>query len=195
MQKENNIDQTQPILGVSVQMILKEQASVVRSFSLAALEEIETPIKEAASIFLTGAGRSGFMVKAAAMRLVHLGYSVHVVGETTTPAITENDLLISVSGSGTTTSIVKAAEIANKIGAVVVAFTTNKDSKLSTLANHLVIIPAAGKQEHDNNLSYQYAGSLFEQSFLIIFDAFIHFLWKQSNESAEEVYVRHANIE
>jgi 6-phospho-3-hexuloisomerase len=44
----------------------------------------------------------------AAMRFMHLGYTVFI-GETNTPAILEGDLLVA-SGSGTTSSVVSSAE-------------------------------------------------------------------------------------
>ena len=54
-------------------------------------------------------------------------------------------LLISASGSGTTATIVRAAEKAILAGAEVVALTTNLSSSLAKLANHVVLIPAAEK--------------------------------------------------
>ncbi|MGS0523866.1 SIS domain-containing protein [Zobellia nedashkovskayae] len=86
------------------------------------------------------------MMKAAAMRFMHLGYKVHVVGETTSPAIRKGDVLIAGSGSGTTGGIVGAAKTAKIVGAKVVCFTTNMDSPLALLANYSVKIPAAQKQ-------------------------------------------------
>jgi 6-phospho-3-hexuloisomerase len=44
----------------------------------------------------------------AAMRFMHLGYTVFIVE--TTPAILEGDLLLVASGSGTTSSVVSSAE-------------------------------------------------------------------------------------
>jgi 6-phospho-3-hexuloisomerase len=49
-------------------------------------------------------------IKMAAMRFMHLGYTVFIVGETNTPAILEGDLLLVASGSGTTSSVVSSAE-------------------------------------------------------------------------------------
>ncbi len=43
-------------------------------------------------IFLMGAGRSGFEARAFAMRLMHLGFDVHVVGDVTAPTPTSEDL-------------------------------------------------------------------------------------------------------
>ncbi|MGZ4892148.1 MAG: SIS domain-containing protein, partial [Halobacteriota archaeon] len=53
-------------------------------------------------LFVMGAGRSGLVVKGFAMRLMHLGFNVYVVGETVTPAVETDDLLIVISGSGET---------------------------------------------------------------------------------------------
>lgn len=62
------------------------------------------------NVSFVGAGRTGLALKMTAMRFMHLGFKVHVVGETTTPAILENDLLIVGSGSGTTSTLVLATE-------------------------------------------------------------------------------------
>ena len=50
-------------------------------------------IHDARRVFVTGAGRSGLVARAFANRLMHLGMSVHVVGEVTTPAIERGDAL------------------------------------------------------------------------------------------------------
>ena len=44
-------------------------------------------IEKAQNIFVYGTGRSGLMLKAFAMRLMQMNYSVYVIGETITPAI------------------------------------------------------------------------------------------------------------
>ena len=54
---------------------------------------IEKIIK-AKRVFTAGAGRSGLMVKAFAMRLMHIGITSYVLGETVTPSIEKSDLLI-----------------------------------------------------------------------------------------------------
>ncbi|MDD4570327.1 MAG: SIS domain-containing protein, partial [Tepidanaerobacteraceae bacterium] len=62
-------------------------------------------IINANKIFVAGQGRSGFAVKSFAMRLMHIGYDVYVVGETVTPNIEKGDLLIIGSGSGETATL------------------------------------------------------------------------------------------
>ncbi|MBT30060.1 MAG: 6-phospho-3-hexuloisomerase [Thalassobius sp.] len=179
----------------AIEMILDEHKQLFKSLSFERISAIVPTLNDAKNIFLIGAGRTGFMIKAAAMRLMHLGYTVYVVGETTTPAIGKGDLLIAASGSGTTSTIVKAAETAHKNEASIICFTTNSKSPLAELANHTITIPAAGKQELKEAVSAQYAGSLFEQSFLLLFDALIQYLWKKDGSTAGELWKRHANME
>ncbi|WP_242453902.1 6-phospho-3-hexuloisomerase [Mycolicibacterium sp. P9-64] len=146
-------------------------------------------------VFVAGAGRSGLVLRMAAMRLMHLGLSVHVAGDTTTPAISSGDLLLVASGSGTTSGVVKAAETAKKSGAHIAAFTTNADSPLAALADAVVIIPAAQKTDHGSSVSRQYAGSLFEQVLFLATEAVFQSLWDLTDVEAEELWLRHANLE
>jgi 3-hexulose-6-phosphate synthase/6-phospho-3-hexuloisomerase len=81
-------------------------------------------LEQAKKVYIYGAGRSGLVAKAFAMRLMHLGIAVHVVGEITTPAIEAEDIFITISGSGETTSVVNSAKIAKNVGATVVAITS-----------------------------------------------------------------------
>ena len=134
-------------------------------------------------------------MRAAAMRLMHLGLQVYIVGDTTTPAINQEDLLIAASGSGTTSGIVRAAEKAVSIGAKLVTLTADPNAALAKLADHVVYIPAAGKEEHGSGKSAQYAGSLFEQFLMLLLDAVFQSLWKLDGTPAAALYQRHANLE
>jgi len=81
-----------------------------------------------------GAGRSGLAAKAFAMRLMHLGFNVYVVGETTTPAVGPEDLVIGVSGFRETPSIANLGGIAKKIGSKLAL--DKPPIKISTLGKH-----------------------------------------------------------
>ena len=50
--------------------------------------------------FLCGQGRSGLVAQMAAMRLMHVGFTAHVVGEATAPAVVRGDGLIAISATG-----------------------------------------------------------------------------------------------
>lgn len=176
-------------------MILEENQKLAGQIDFGQVADMVPFIQNAERIFIVGAGRTGLALKAAAMRLMHLGFTVFVVGETTTPAIRKNDLLIAGSGSGTTGSIVKAAEKAVSANAKVISISTNLDSPLAKLSSHVAILPAAQKEDHGGSISKQYAGSLFEQSVLLLTDALIQTLWKLDGTPAEELWKRHANLE
>jgi 6-phospho-3-hexuloisomerase len=176
-------------------MILGELEFALAQVSEAQVADAIEALLAAPRILVTGAGRSGLAVKMIAMRLMHLGLLVHVVGETTTPAIAAGDLLLVASGSGTTAGAVRAAETAKKVGAEILVLTTAPASRLGELASWIVEIPAATKQDHGGEISRQYAGTLFEQAVLLTMDAAFQRMWQRSAASAEQLYTRHANLE
>ena len=75
----------------SINAILKNIENAVDYLEEDVIEDFENEILKAENIFVTGAGRSGLAAKAFAMRLMHLGLSAYVVGETISPAIHKND--------------------------------------------------------------------------------------------------------
>ena len=159
------------------------------------LDDLAETLTRARRIFVLGAGRSGIALQMTAMRLTHLGLTVHVVGDVTTPAIGPGDVLLTASGSGTTASIVRGADAAVKAGANVTVITTAEASPLAALATAVVIVPAAGKLDRSGTVSEQYAGSLFEQTVMLLGDALFHSLWLRSGQSADELWPRHSNLE
>lgn len=192
---ELNAEQLNQDLRHSLQVIIQENQRLAAQVDLIPVAALIPLIQHAERVYVVGAGRTGLALKAAAMRLMHLGLTVFVVGETTTPAIQVGDLLLAGSGSGTTSTIVKAAEKAKAAGAQVVAISTTTDSPLATLATQVVVLPAAQKQDHGGTISQQYAGSLFEQSVLLLTDAIFQTLWALDGTPAEELWKRHANLE
>jgi 6-phospho-3-hexuloisomerase len=160
-----------------------------------ALAVVVDLVAAAPRVFVLGAGRSGLALQMTAMRLMHLGVEVHVVGEVTTPAITEHDLLVTASGSGTTVGILRAAQTAIDVGAQVAAITTAADSPLAQLATATIVVPAAAKLDRSETVSAQYSGSLFEQVVVLLGDALFDALWQRSGSTADELWPRHANLE
>ncbi len=194
---EESLDNQQLVWGLqlNLELILNENLKLAKKMDMESLIPLIDYIQQSKRIFMISAGRSGFAMRSAAMRLMHLGLQVYVVGDTTTPAIAKGDLLIAASGSGTTSGIVRAAEKAIAVGANLVALTADTDAALAKLASHVVYIPAAGKEEHGSGKSEQYAGSLFEQFLLLLMDTVFQSLWKLDGTPAEELYKRHANLE
>jgi 6-phospho-3-hexuloisomerase len=160
-----------------------------------ALELAAETLRSARRVFTLGAGRSGIALNMTAMRLMHLGLTVHAVREATAPAIEAGDALLVASGSGTTEGIVRAARTAREVGASTVAITTDASSVIAELSDATIVVPAARKLDRDSAASIQYAGSLFEQSVVIVGDALFHALWKASGQTADDLWPRHSNLE
>ena len=175
--------------------ILAEHQQLANSLNYDSVEQLVLHIKQAKRLFFVGAGRTGLALKMAAMRFMHLGYHVYIVGETTTPAILQDDLLIVGSGSGTTSTLVTAAQKAKSQQAKVAVLTAAPHSTLATIADQCVVIPAAIKTDFGVSVSNQYAGSLFEQSILLLFDSIFMSLWQESGLSKEDLWPKHANLE
>jgi 6-phospho-3-hexuloisomerase len=182
-------------VSASLTAIASEVDAAVAAVVDSDLEPFAAALREADRVFVHGAGRSGLGLQMTAMRLMHLGLTVHVVGEVTTPAIREGDVLLTASGSGTTTGIVRAAEAAKEVGAKVAAITTASDSPLGDLADVVILVPAAAKLDRSGTASAQYAGGLFEQIVVLLGDAVFDALWKQSGLSADDLWPRHSNLE
>lgn len=191
-----------PSVAESLDLIRRELDTLVER-AVADASDTETDpfasvadlLADADRVFVVGAGRSGLALRMTAMRLMHLGLEVHVVGDVTTPAIAAGDVLLTASGSGTTGAIVRAAESAAEAGARIAAITTAADSPLADLATAVVVVPAADKLDRSGTASAQYAGGLFEQLVVVLGDALFHTLWKRSGASADDLWPRHANLE
>ncbi|WP_066904757.1 6-phospho-3-hexuloisomerase [Millisia brevis] len=184
-----------PHVRSHTELVLDEITRTVLAVRPDDLAAAADAIEGARRVFVLGLGRSGIALRALGMRLMHLGIEVHIVGETTTPALGDRDVLVLASGSGTTASIVRAATTAAAVGASTVVFTTDPTSPAARDARVVVVVPAAAKTDLASAASQQYAGSLFEQSVLVLGDALFHTLWRRTGAPAEELWARHANLE
>ncbi|MEM2128672.1 MAG: 6-phospho-3-hexuloisomerase [Candidatus Methanomethylicaceae archaeon] len=156
-------------------------------------------------ILIVGAGRSGLAGRAFAMRLMHLGFNVYVFGDVITPAVGEGDIVIAISGSGTTKIIVTAATAAKEVRAKVIAITSHKDSPLAKLADHVIAIPGRTKLATESDYTIRQIlgeheplaplGTLFEITLNIFLDSLIAELMYRLGKTEQDLKKRHATIE
>ncbi|KON29789.1 hypothetical protein AC482_05585 [miscellaneous Crenarchaeota group-15 archaeon DG-45] len=156
-------------------------------------------------VLVVGAGRSGLVGKAFAMRLMHLGFDVYVMGETITPSVGEGDLVLIISGSGSTALPVTVAGMAKRLGARVLAVTSHPDSPLGKAADHLVLIPGRERRAREEEYSSRQMlgeheplapmGTLFEDACMVFLDSVIAELMARLGTSEEEMRRKHAAIE
>lgn len=180
-----------------IRAIASELTSVIESVDEQQFEEVIRCIAEAPRIFVKGVGRSGFMMEAFSMRLMHLGFNVHVIGSPTTPSAQEGDLLIIGTGSGETGSLITYTKKAKKIGLKMIALTSFPDSTLGKMADAILQIssPTPKSTKTSKVASIQPMGTLFEQSLLICLDMLILELMDSRSFDANQMFGNHANLE
>ena len=178
-------------------VVLNELHHTLSRIDIQKANEFVELVDQAQEVFCAGAGRSGFQVKGFAMRLMHMGISSYVVGETCTPNIRENGLLVICSGSGETKSLVNHANKAKEVGAKIALITINPESTVAKLADVVVEIsaPSPKSAKQGDIKSIQPMGSLFEQSEGIFMDISIMMLMEKRNLDSDTMFGRHANME
>lgn len=160
---------------------------------------------EERKILVVGSGRSGLVGKAFAMRLMHLGFNIYVMGETITPAIGDDDLVLVISGSGSTTLPLTVAEKAKSIGARVIAVTSHPTSPLGVVADLVVNLPGRevtaredeyhSRQILGNHEPLSPMGTMFEDSCMVFLDSIIAELIVRVGMSEDAMKSKHATIE
>lgn len=169
-------------------IILKELKMIQNNLSGPQLDSVASLLENKKRIFFSGMGRSGNMVKALAIRFMHLGYEAYVAGDASTPSIQEGDVLIAVSSSGKTKVTMNHIEVANKQKADVIMISSRKEAPENV--SEYICIPAKTIVS-----SMQHAGSLFEQSVLIVGDAICLYLQNKISVTTETMNQRHANLQ
>ena len=187
--------------------ILKELEKAVSGIDRADTEAMEEALLRARRVFCDGLGRSGLCCKGFAMRLMHMGLTSYVVGETITPAIGEGDLIVAFSGSGNTKTIGDIAETAKSLGVKVALISSNPDSRIGKIADYIIKIETQRdpvtcdaheyeiRQMLGEHRSFAPLGTIFETTSLIFGDAVISTLMDMTKTEESDLKRRHTNIE
>jgi len=162
-------------------------------------------------VYVAGAGRSGLVAKAFAMRLMHIGVESYAIGETITPALSSGDTLVAFSGSGETNSIYDVCETAKELGGRLCLITAAPTSRISRLADAIIVLEGSSSPRTDlpsqyevrqitgqyRSVSASFApfGTLFETAALIFSDAVISALIEARHCTLDEVRERLANVQ
>jgi len=196
-------------LKAAADEILAGAEKAIKELDLNQVEKMIEMILEAKDrkIFVVGMGRSGFVGRAFALRLMNLGFNVYFLGETITPAAGKDDLVIAISGTGMTKLVLSAAAAAKEIGTKVVAITSYKDSALGQNADQIVLIKGRTKMgwpREEDYLARQILGereplsplgSIFENNCMVFLDGLIVELMYRMKKNENDLKIRHATIE
>jgi len=197
------------LLKAAAKEILEGARKAIKDLNLEQVEKMIQMILDAKDkkIFVIGMGRSGFVGRAFALRLMNLGFNVYFIGETITPAASKGDLLIAVSGTGSTRMILTASLAAKEIGARVLAVTSYPESPLGRIADHVVVVSGRTKKGWPRQEDYLVRqllgereplsplGSIFENNCMIFFDSLIVELMGRMGKTENELRKLHATIE
>ncbi|WP_066186516.1 MULTISPECIES: 6-phospho-3-hexuloisomerase [Gracilibacillus] len=176
--------------------ILQELAPTADLINDEEAEQLVQQILTSKKIFVAGAGRSGLMMKTFAMRLMQMGFEAYVVGETVTPNLEKGDLFILGSGSGETKGLVSMVQKAKSLEGIVALVTISPASTIGQMADITVSLPGSTKDKSDNeSTSIQPMGAMFEQTLLLLFDAFILRLMEKQEMKGSAMFTKHANLE
>lgn len=173
-------------------LILDKITSILEGTDSGHEEKLVQLLDGASRIFLAGAGRSGLITKFFAMRLVHSGYDVSLVGEVVTPSIKSGDLLLIISGSGETKQLAAFADKAKAIGAKIVLISAKSGSTIGEMSEAVLNI---GTPDMYTSVKGMPMGTVFELSTLIFLESLVSHLIHEKGIPEEEMQARHANLE
>jgi 6-phospho 3-hexuloisomerase len=131
---------------------------------------------------------------------MHLDFTVYVIGEIVTPAVESDDLVIALSGSGETSPIVEMSTIIKEKGTKLAVVTSNKDSRLGSLAD--ITVRISGRPNIDSvsflerqltgiSISFAPLGTIFEINVMILMDSVIAGLMLATGKSEADMKQKH----
>jgi len=194
------------LMKTAINAILKNIESASDNLEEDVITDFMEILTSSKNVFVIGAGRSGLVAKAFAMRLVHLGISAYVVGETISPAIYKEDCILAISGSGETNTIVSAVKIAKNRGSKALSLTSYPESSLGKISDVVMLVKGRTKIDVDdedymkrqiegNYASLTPLGTAFELTSLIFLDGLISELMYKMGKTEYDLKYRHTVFE
>ena len=186
-------------------MLMKRTFDEIMNHSKSSFDELDKEIYEkfietivnSENIFVLGAGRSGLVAKSFAMRLMHLGKKVCVLGENT-PIIDRKikNVLIAISGSGKTDAVNEIVNQFSKNNFKIISLTSNNKSQLANLSEISINLKNYDKSENEKEDYYPMPlGTSFELATLLILESMIPDLMKRLKVTEEDMKKRHVPFE
>jgi len=193
------------MIHTTMEKLAQKIAEQCRAIDRKSIDQFIDAIMNADRIFISGAGRSGLVARAFGMRLMHLGFTVYIIGEVITPAVNKGDLLVIVSGSGQTLSSLTTAEVAKEKGVQIATITSYPDSDIGKISDLVIQIKGRAIEEAQRDYTTRQLigdhepltplGTLFELTTMLFLDSIVDELMRRYQKSEEELKKLHADIE
>jgi len=149
--------------------------------------------------FLLASGRSAFILQCFATRLVHLGADVYMVTNLASiPALTEDDILIILSGSGTTSIVVSL--LSNYVNSVkpygIIVITSHPSSIIGRMGDITIKLKGRTKQDRPDPMDDQAIltpeGTNFEIAAFVYLDSIIAELAVKMGRTNADLLKKHS---
>ncbi len=150
-------------------------------------------------IFLLASGRSAFILQCFATRLVHLGSEVYMVTNLgSIPALSSDDILIVLSGSGTTSIVVSLLK--NYVNTVkpygIISITSHPETIIGRIGDVTIKLKGRTKRDkvdlHDDTAILTPEGTMFEIAAFVYLDAIIAELAIKMGRTNEDMLKKHS---
>lgn len=174
---------------------LAELEQVLSAVLPATVDTLCDELEGARRIVLYGVGREGLMMRALAMRLMHLGLDAHVAGDMSTPPVGHDDVLVVSAGPGEFSTVLALQEVARNAGARCVVVTAQAGGRAARRADTVIHLPARTMADDRARPGFLPMGSAFEAAELVFFDLVALRFRDRSGQSAEQMRSRHTNLE
>jgi 6-phospho 3-hexuloisomerase len=168
--------------------ILAEINSILSQTDEVKVECLVDSILSAERVYVIGLGRSGLVSRSFAIRLMHLGIKIFIVGDVITPAIKKGDLLLAISGSGETPIVKHIVSKAKELDANVFLITSKTNTSIGEMSNQVLILPDVDKQVLPLK-------SAFEAGAYILLDTVVIMIMQKQGITPQEMMERHSNLE
>ena len=178
------------------ELIINEISNLLISVDPKEVSKLIDEIIKADKVFFIGVGRVLFSLQCFCKRLAHLGIEANIVGAVNEKSMSTNDLLIVASGSGESIYPVVIAKKASAIGGTIGLITSARDSTIKSISNFAVHLPCPTKNDPNYGVkSKQSMSTLFDQCVHIFGDVLCLVLQDKTEQSSEELFKNHANLE
>jgi len=144
-----------------------------------------------------GGGRERLQIMGFAMRLYHLGLSVAVEGDMTTPPVGPGDLFIVTVGPGEISTALALLGVAKTAGATILVITAQPGGRAAAYADFVLHLPAQtmADDQAEKAASVLPMGSLYEGALFVLFEVMVLKLRKRLGISPEAMRANHTNLE
>ncbi len=175
---------------------IRAVSGAVEGIDAADVDRVVERIAEARHVSVFGCGREGLQIRGFAMRLFHLGRSVSVVGDMTTPPIGKGDLFLTTVGPGKLSTAEALIGVAKAAGARVLTITAEPQGPAPRMSDEILVLPAQTMaSDRGEDVSILPMGSVYEGALFVLFEVMVLKLKAKLNVSDEAMRSNHTNLE